>query len=810
MKLRRLAVVTALVLSIAGCEGGASPSDRSSSAAGSTRSAADVDFTAPDPAALAPGVAVGDQTGQALFDVAARGDSVVAVGQESAANVLRPLILVSGDAGHTWRRADVTAADDVELTVREWPGEVVATDEGFLAVGDDASGTPVRWTSTDGSDWVRDDLGPQFRQDDWVNGLKVVDGTIVAVGGNSKPVGDASDGALVWLSEDGESWERIDATRQLLGVGNRAPGGETALRDVVAAGGEWAMAGTITDARLSSIQPDRVRVWRSRDRGRTWISDPLPIDFAGDYRASAVTLVAEGRRVHLMANGDGLSEQRYGSSSWDVVVMTDAGSGWMKQSPDGLSSRAHDYGTFLLRTSGGWVAGIGQSDAPHDARLLTGSTLDGLRDVSRPSLSGPRQQAVNAAVEARGDVVVVGASGATGSIEPRIWRLAGNRVRDVELPEEATGGQPSLDVDVLVAAGEDFVALGEGSGSPIAWQGRDFASWRATGLPGRARSVTSVAVTDAVSLADGSIVAVGSGSSGDGTDALVWKRDPAGSWRPRPRVKAHRSDEGFGRLRPSALAGRDDRLVMVADAGVNGQTEGLPLISLDGGDSWSLGRGSNRAPRRYGDDPRRTPWEDFRSPLNGSVNMAGIVAARDAWVAVGSRRTARASDRPAAWWSKEGRTWRRLGMPLPEGAYASSASHVVEYAEELVAVGSYVTEPGADAGWATWVSRDAGRTWRVGQIVAKEKAFVSEVLVADGVLVALGAVGSGRDLDAAAWISRDGRSWESIDLGIDRTGGPGNQLFRAGLVDGDRLRIVGMDVPPQGGGFYSASVPFPR
>lgn len=65
------------------------------------------------------------------------------------------------------------------------------------------------------------------------------------------------------------------------------------------------------------------------------------------------------------------------------------------------------------------------------------------------------------------------------------------------------------------------------------------------------------------------------------------------------------------------------------------------------------------------------------------------------------------------------------------------------------------------------------------------------------------------DRDAAVWASPDGTSWEPVTPDLPRGSGPGDQRLLDAVVVGDRLHLLGSDVPPGGGGPHTVAVPVP-
>jgi len=332
-------------------------------------------------------------------------------------------------------------------------------------------------------------------------------------------------------------------------------------------------------------------------------------------------------------------------------------------------------------------------------------------------------------------------------------------------------------------------------------------------LAGRTPAIGSVTVAGAGVLADGSVLAVGSTSRALGSDAAAWV-NRGGSWKllDEPAF-VNRGEDGYGSLSVNDMAVGKDGVVIAATAYVNGENEAHPLFAGPDGSGWQEGRGARTAASVTSDDRYfgRTPYLDFRAPSNGSISMSAATAVGGGFLIGGNRGPVGTGGSAAVWSSANGRSWSLpKALPKPKGSYASGINDFVVDGKRVVATG-YVRQSAEDEnpGWASWVSEDRGRSWKLGEIVAPEEASVAEVVAVPGGFLALGSVGPSSDREAAAWTSTDGRSWSPTELELDRGSGAGNQFLSTGVVDGDELRLVGGDVPPAGGGFYAVSVPVP-
>ena len=141
--------------------------------------------------------------------------------------------------GRTWTLAP-SIQDAIGMQIRS----IIATDAGYLAVGDGIDGTQAAiWTSPDGGTWTRID-DPSFREAS-LNAITRTGSGYVAVGGRG------TEDAAAWASTDGAAWEAVeeDAMKQayffsvtpwlgrVVAVGiTQVPIGDTGSYDVRAGG----------------------------------------------------------------------------------------------------------------------------------------------------------------------------------------------------------------------------------------------------------------------------------------------------------------------------------------------------------------------------------------------------------------------------------------------------------------------------------------------------------------------------------------------------------------------------------------------
>ncbi len=132
--------------------------------------------------------------------VSGHGDQLVALGHRMIASrdYWETALWTSSDGGESW----------VEGPEGSFLGtlDVVATDVGYVALGQGPDGIPAVWTSQTGVEWQR--VADEFPFGDAsVSAIAARDGQIVAVGARPDEAGPGP--AMAWVSSDGVQWEPI-------------------------------------------------------------------------------------------------------------------------------------------------------------------------------------------------------------------------------------------------------------------------------------------------------------------------------------------------------------------------------------------------------------------------------------------------------------------------------------------------------------------------------------------------------------------------------------------------------------------------
>lgn len=751
---------------------------------------------------------LGDQTNQWLNRVTARGRTVVAAGVDESANVQRPLLVVSRNGGTSWTSTSITGSGRNRQSSFEVVDQLASGAPGFLVLGHGTVGA-LAWLSTDGVAWRRANLDPRvFTRADSVSALVWTPQGWLAAGEQYVPAGTSLATLVLWRSRDGMTWHRSD----LSGAGLKRTSGTPSVTGLAVDGADMLLVGGIEDNRLTE-QPNRLAVWRSSNRGRSWAQVPTRPGLGGSYRAYAADLTRIGRTYYLTVAGDGAD-----GHSWDAVVLSSSTRGrhWRRvAAPAAFGTPAEEHPATLVRLEGRWVLAGRKGDSPSDALVTAGKSLAGLRSLSLPSLTGQGDQQVAAGVAVGRTAVLVGSSAATGSTEPGVWLVSGDSIRSVPLPASVHDGRPTLYVNALAQAAPgqptELTAVGTVAGSPVSWDSRAGTSWTAAAMPGRSRRIDRVDVTDVAVAPGGATVAVGSLAAARGEDAAVWVRPRGGSrWRLLT-AAALKSPvpEHYGYLEPTSVATSRTGWVVAGTIEADGHQDGAILFSRDG-KRWRRARGL-RAVRQSAAETydHRTPWSTFRGVDNGEISMADVTATGEGFAVAGSISDGNRS-RPPLWRSDDGVTWGSpVSLPQPAGSYAARGHTLTVRGAQLVVTGRTQASAADEFDHSvSWVSRDGGQTWRSGAVLAGA-AQLSAVTVVPGGFVATGDQGR-FERDAAAWTSVDGLVWRSVNLGLSQTAGPGNQGLGSSVVHRGRLVVVGLDVPPSGGGFVSTAVAVPQ
>jgi len=200
--------------------------------------------------------------------------------------------------GTSWNRSPV----DVSIGTMQ---DVVATDNGLVAAGHVAEwvddvlwSRPTIWTSPDGVNWSQAWQDDPAQNPDWPPSRGVIlklavnpDGLIIALGKAEDGVGGAV--IAVWISTNGQDWERVEADSAAFTV-------TTGLLGVIPLDATWGPAGFVvvgseaSEGDFYSASGFNVAIWRSPD-GRAWTRvDTTDQDFGTTGSLSSIAALGSG------------------------------------------------------------------------------------------------------------------------------------------------------------------------------------------------------------------------------------------------------------------------------------------------------------------------------------------------------------------------------------------------------------------------------------------------------------------------------------------------------------------------------------
>ncbi|SEG79575.1 hypothetical protein SAMN04489712_112239 [Thermomonospora echinospora] len=694
----------------------------------------------PDPAARVDG------RNQQFTAAAARGGTVVVAGRDTDGTTGRVEFLVSQDAGRSFKAAGLsgTAPGRGEAIPRHLAGSV----SGWAALGEDADGAVVAWSSRDGRSWTAQTPGDgMFEDGDRVLALVSHGSGYLAVGTTAARQ-DLRDGSpLAWLSPDGRSWRRLDSgeldmTRgdETLSLVEAAAHGSTLL-----VRGRWAR-----DEKAAS----RNRLWRSDDGGRTWQESKVPNApgtrglriGSGPAGLLAVRDTAKGGQargvVFSSADGDEWAESGEFTFSKDLRVMRVAGA---------------ERGTTAVLAAGRRMQLVRSAD---------GRSWQSAAEFTRPA-------GVLPAVTTAGDNLVLAG-----------WTAQGGETDGMLLARDAGGreiqvARPAVRADqtvlALAATADRAVAVGGGNGDAAVWTSADGDAWQRGRLPAGPFGGPGVQRLSGVAGGGAGWVAIGTDSRLPRRPIVAVSRD-GGQW-----------TGGGGRLFvPSAKQ-------TLRAYGVAAGPSGYVIVGEDGSSAvawfssdlrtWRRGTGEDKALDRTKDGNR---W------------MQAVAAGSGGYVAVGGAKVTGGGNAPAAWTSRDGLTWTSHKMPvLPVGA-TGYLRHVAVSGTTAVAVGEYRVRGRASRMFA-YLSADGGATWQeITPPGLSDAGSVSGVTATSQGFAVYGTVGASGAGDVALWTSRDGRTWQAERPKEPVLSGAGDQWLTGLVGFRDGVLAVGATTDGQG------------
>ncbi len=655
---------------------------------------------------------------QTINRVVAVGGTIVTTGTQSSDGLVRQQFLVSTNAGASWHVAPVRAPGGGQAPLGHPAARLAGGPGGWVAVGQQAI-----WTSPTGLTWTlaaTHGISPQLPGDSvWVI-TKTADG-FVAAGANA---GSGNHSAVIWTSRDGVTWQRMTAAQ----LGLAGPG-ETVLNISYATwrGNATVISGTVTSSTGAKGGTSYDAAWLSTNDGAAWTRVTVPADHGAGtaisglgFDGSGLIAVRPGRAASGAA--DGIAYFSPNGQTWQYAATIDPAGGWIprvvKGSDDGfVVTGASASGQLVAYTS----TGTGT------AWLPTG-----------PLGNAAAESVVGATVAPAGTIVAIGYTAASRVSQQPVFVQASTdgTVRPVSLAGIAGAAIPEMKVNSTAVDGGLQIAVGSANGYPAVWRRTSGGAWTLVSslalvaADPRLRALTSVTHGPAGWLAVGTPGPVVLTSA----DGAIWE--------------VARGDITQDLTGVSAVA---------ATSGPTGYVIVGKLVAPGGGCVADVWWSSNL-----------TSWTRAHdvNDATGSSQVLAVAASAHGFVSVGSH-----DSKPTVWTTDNGRSWKTIVLPVPDGAAAAALQQVAISGDRVVALGQASTGTVPAVGTATGtvpgtapfaeLSVNGGATWRQVPFSSPGPDTAFTALTADAAgFTAAGLFGPPGQQDVAVWTSAAGASWK--------------------------------------------------
>ena len=321
-----------------------------------------------NPALQPPGVS------RLIERIVAVGNKIVTTGWQTSGGVEHQQFFVSADGGATWYLAPMQQPGGSPPTAGHVAQLIAGGPRGWVAEGSQAI-----WTSKNGLAWTlaaTHGISPQHPADKIAAVTATADG-FLAAGGSGKVGGNQ---AVIWISHDGTTWQRLTATQLGLQVAGTTP---ASIQYATSQGND-------------TLISDGSVVWLSTDGGTSWTQVTVPVDH--DARDKISGLSFDGSGLLAVRPGTGASGAPGG-----VAYFSPNGQGWQFAG--------------LIDPAGGWTPGVVKGSAygfvvvgttPANQNVAYVSTRTGATWQPTEPLGTSDTTIRSATVGAHGTVIAVG------------------------------------------------------------------------------------------------------------------------------------------------------------------------------------------------------------------------------------------------------------------------------------------------------------------------------------------------------------------------------------------------------------------
>jgi hypothetical protein len=306
-------------------------------------------------------------------------------------------------------------------------------------------------------------------------------------------------------------------------------------------------------------------------------------------------------------------------------------------------------------------------------------------------------------------------------------------VRPVQLASIAGAAVPEMAIHSTAVADGVQIAVGSANGYPAVWRRTSGSAWTL---------VSSLALTQPLAGANPGLRALTSVTHG-----------PAG-WL------------AVGAPGPVVLTSADGMVWGVAGGNIAQDLTGVSAVAATSGPAGYIIVGKLVAPggNCVADvwwSPNLTSWTRAHdvNDTTGSSQVLAVAAGAGGFVSAGSH-----DSQPAVWTTADGRSWKTIVLPAPDGAATAVLQQVAINGNRVVALGQATSGTGSNASTVPFaeLSVNDGATWQQIPISSPGPDTTFTALSAAGSVgfTAAGLFGQPGQQDVAVWTSADGASWK--------------------------------------------------
>ena len=655
---------------------------------------------------------------QTVNRVVSVGNTMVTMGSQTSDGTVRQQFLVSTNAGSSWHLAPVRAPGGGQAALGHPAALLAGGPGGWVAVGPHAI-----WTSPTGLTWTlaaTHGISPQLPGDSvWVI-TKTADGYLAA-GANAATGANA---AVIWTSRDGVTWQRMTAAQLSL-----AAPGETVLNISYAT---WRGNATVISGTVAKAGTSYGAAWLSTNDGAAWTRVTIPADHGAGAAISGLGADGSGLiavRPGRTASGaaDGIAYFSPNGQAWQYAATIDPAGGWTPGVVKGSG-----YGFVVTGTSAEGQLLAYTSTGTGTAWLPTG-----------PLGNAAAESVVGATVAPAGTIVAIGYTAASliGQQPVFVEASTDGSVRPFSLAGIAGAAIPEMKINSTAMAGGLQIAVGSADGYPAVWRRTSGNAWTL---------VSSLALV----AADPRLRALTSVTHG-----------PAG-WL------------AVGTPGPVVLTSADGAIWGVAGGNITQDLAGVSAVAATSGPAGYVivGKLVARGGGCVADvwwSPNLMNWTRAHdvNDTTGSSQVLAVAASAHGFVSVGSH-----DSQQAVWITANGRSWKTIVLPPPDGAATAVLQQVAINGNRVVALGQASTGAAPAVGTATStapgtvpfaeLSVDGGVSWQQVPFSSPGPDTAFTALTADAAgFTAAGLFGPPGQQDVAVWTSATGATWKPSQSG---------------------------------------------